>query len=69
LGGREPDEAHDAGVSQSSDDSEFTKVLVQGQDNLTSLQRTRENRGVTRIRRPVDDTLDLVPGRDEGFPD
>jgi len=60
------DQAQDASMANTSDDGQFTEVLVERDHGLVMLRGVRENREVSGILGPVGDRLCLVAGLGEG---
>jgi hypothetical protein len=62
LGSAVSNHAHNARVRLPSDDRQFTEVLVERENNLTSVLSVGQDCSITGVRRPIDDALDLVTG-------
>jgi hypothetical protein len=57
---RESDEAHNSGMWLRSDHGKFAEVLINRENDLSRVQRMREDSDITRIGRPINNTLDFV---------
>jgi len=53
-------------MTLATDDREFTEILVECDDDRASFEGMRQNRGISRVARPIADVIDVMAFTDEG---